>query len=107
MEMKYSVGDVVTIRSKEDVVETINPLNKKDGCLFMEQMWNYCGKNFRILKIVKNYFDEYRFKMFKVEPPLYILKDLICDGLVESLEHGCDRSCYFLWHEDWLEKSQD
>jgi len=102
---KFSIGDNVRVRSKEEILRNLSPINKLEGCLMMDQMWQFCGKGFKILKVVNNFFDEYQYKMYKVRSPLYILEGLICDGVVKSFEHGCDRSCYILWHEDWLEKS--
>ena len=102
---KFSVGDIVKVHTSEKISQTLNSLNKHEGCLMMDQMWQFCGKGFKILKVVNNFFDEYQYKMYKVRSPLYILDGLICDGVVKSFEHGCDRSCYILWHEDWLEQS--
>jgi len=68
----------------------------------MDQMWAYCGQKFKVLKIVNNFFDEYRVIMHKTRATLYILDGLICDGNIESFDHRCDRSCYLLWHENWL-----
>lgn len=98
----FTVGDIVKVRSAESIIQSIDSSKKIDGCLFMNQMWAYCGKQFKILKIVNNFFDEYRVKMFKTRATLYILDGLICDGNIESFDHRCDRSCYLLWHEKWL-----
>ena len=80
-------------------------MNKLGGCLFMDQMWECCEKEFKTLKVVKNLFDEHQCKMYKASLPLYILNGAICNGEVESFEHRCDHSCYFLWHEDWIVKA--
>ena len=101
---QYNVGDVVRIRSKENISETLDYINKLEGCLFMEQMWEYCGDKFPVMKVVNNIFDEHSHKLHKVHSPLYILEGLICEGVVNSFEHRCDHGCYFLWHEGWLEK---
>jgi hypothetical protein len=102
---KFTAGDTIKVRSKQEISKSVNPLGTLDGCLMMDQMWEFCGKGFKILKVVDNFFDEYQYRMYKVRSPLYILEGLICNGLVESFEHRCDRSCYILWHEDWLQKS--
>ena len=102
---QYKVGDVVRIRSKENILKTLDYINKIEGCLFMEQMWEYCGSKFIVIKFVNNFFDEHKYKMFKTHSPLYILDGLICNGVVDTFDHRCDHSCYFLWHEKWLEKT--
>ena len=105
--IKFAVGDIVKIQSAEHILNTLDSAKKLGGCLFMNQMWNYCGQKFKILKIISNFFDEYRFKMYKTKSTLYILDELICDGHVELFNHKCDRSCYLLWHEKWLSKPED
>ncbi|KPK78217.1 MAG: hypothetical protein AMJ79_00300 [Phycisphaerae bacterium SM23_30] len=101
----YQIGNYVNVRSAESISKTLDSFNKLDGCLFMKQMFQYCGQKYSILKVVKNFFDEYRYKMYKTRSPLYILDGLICDGDVDELAHRCDRSCYLLWHGNWLEKA--
>jgi len=99
---KFSAGEIVRIRAREEISRGLDPLGRHDGCLMMEQMWNYCGNSFNVLRIVNNFFDEYQFKMYKTRSPLYLLEGSICNGTVDSFEHRCDRSCYLMWHEDWL-----
>ena len=101
----YKKGDYVKVRSQESISRTLDAFNKLDGCFFMNQMYRFCGKKFLIIKVVINIFDERQCKMYKALTPLYILEDLICDGDIDSFSHRCDRSCYFLWHEDWLQKA--
>jgi len=101
---EFLVGEVVKIRSIEEISQGLDLLKRHEGCLMMEQMWIYCNSNFKILRIVDNVFDEYQFKMFKTRGPLYLLEGLICNGKVDSFQHQCDRSCYLMWHEDWLSK---
>jgi hypothetical protein len=101
---KFAGGDTVRVRSREEISKSVDSLGKLDGCLMMDQMWEYCDRSFKVLKVVNNFFDEYQYKMYKTRSPLYILEALICNGAVKSFDHTCDRSCYILWHEDWLEK---
>ena len=56
--MAFRVGDIVTVRSVDRIKGSVNGLNRRDGCFFMPQMFLYCGRNFRIVKVVKNVFDE-------------------------------------------------
>lgn len=102
---KYTANTLVKIKAHEDIASGLDPLNHLDGCLMMEQMWRYCGQEHKIIKVVDHFFDEYRQKMFKAGKPFYILENLICEGTVDTFNYKCDRSCYFLWHEDWLDKA--
>ncbi|RJP96274.1 MAG: hypothetical protein C4518_00385 [Desulfobacteraceae bacterium] len=102
MTAQFKIGDVVTVRSQSEITLTLNDNNRHEGCLFMKQMWGYCGKSFSILKVVRNLFDEKRCRMHLATIPVYILDGVICNGEVPSFEYPCDHSCYFLWHQDWL-----
>ena len=104
---KFSVGDVVQVRAKEEIQKSLDADSKIDGCLLMNQMWKYCGQNFRVKKVVGAIFDEYRNKMSKTHSPLYILDGMLCDGQTEVFDHRCDRSCYLLWSEEWIKEPAD
>jgi len=73
----------------------------------MPGMAGSCGKTFKVVKVVTNIYDEYRAEMCPTRGPLYILERSICDGDMGELALRCDRSCYYLWHENWLEKPSD
>lgn len=103
---KFSVGEIVQVRTREEISQGLDPLGRYEGCLMMEQMWRYCEQSYRVQKIVNVLLDEYRNKMFNTKSPLYLLEGLICNGIVESYEYQCDRSCYYMWHEDWIEGSK-
>lgn len=104
---KYKVGNRVKVRSREEIQQTLHYPNHLDGCLFMNQMWNYCGKEYRIIKVVEHVFDEYELKMYNCLAPSYLLENVICDGNIDPFEHKCDRSCYILWQEMWLKKIEE
>ena len=104
---KLSVGDIVRIRSREEISRSLDSSGRCDGCLMMDQMGNYCGETFKVLKIVTNFFDEFKFKMYRSRSQLYILDGLICNGQGTSFNERCDRSCYLLWHRDWLKQEND
>lgn len=100
---KFSIGDIVRVRPKETISQNLDSFIRLEGCLFMEQMWQYCGQTFNIIQTVNHFFDEHRFKMYRPKANFYLLDGLICSGDAKSLGQRCDRSCYLFWHEDWLE----
>lgn len=100
---RFDVGSTVRVRSLEDIIRTLDPERRLDGCLFTPQMEQYSGHMYEIIKIVRGVFDERHCRMHQTRTTLYILDDLICDGQVVCFPSRCDRSCYFFWHERWLE----
>ena len=101
---KFKENELVRVRSKEEIITSVDAHDKLCSNLFVDQILDYCGNVFKVQKIVYNYFDEHKFRMFRVIEPLYFLDGLICNGEGEKFECRCDRSCYLLWHEKWLEK---
>jgi hypothetical protein len=94
-------GDVVRVRSREQIQATLDRWNRLKGCDIMEEMWQYCGTTQRVLKRVDRFLDErdYRVKRCK---GIVLLEGVMCEG---TIDYGpCDRSCYYFWREEWLEK---
>lgn len=101
----YKVGDAVKVRNRNEIEKAFDQQDKTQGCLFVAQMYECCDKGFKVIKTVKNFFDEHEYIVYRVLPPLYILEGSICRGDAGQFDKTCDHSCYFLWHQDWLEDS--
>ena len=67
----------------------------------MDGMWQYCGTEQRVLRVVKQFLDERDYLMKKCKG-IVILDGIICDGT--KWFGQCDRCCYYFWREEWLEK---
>lgn len=102
---RFAVGDTVKIRNAEEIRQTLDGDSMLEGCLMTVQMFGYCGKSRKILRVVRNIFDEYKYRMYVAVPTMYILEDLICDGRVHEFDHICNHSCYLMWHEEWLKET--
>jgi hypothetical protein len=94
-------GDLVRVRSREEIKATLDDRNELKGCLFMSEMWTYCGTAQRVLKPVRRFLDERTYEVMRCEG-IVLLERLICQGSVYP--KGCDHSCFFFWREEWLEK---
>ncbi len=96
-----AAGDLVRVRSEEEIRATLNTWNELKGCMFMDAQRQYCGTAQRVLKSVERFVDErdYRVKRAK---GLILLDALICEG---TPDYGrCDRACFYFWREEWLVK---
>lgn len=96
-------GDVVKIRSREEILQTLDENNSLEGCYFMDEMWQYCGTQQRVLKRVNYFYDEGNFKMRKARNTV-LLEGLHCSGKISNYKQKCDRHCLFFWREEWLDK---
>ena len=94
-------GDLVRVRSREEILATLDRFCELKGCAFLPQMWNYCGTEQRVFCYMQRFLDERDYKMKKVQG-VVLLDSLYCNGTI--VFGGCDRSCFLFWREEWLEK---
>lgn len=94
-------GDLVRVRSREVIGASLSEQRELSGCAFTSEMWQYCGTEQRVLKRMEIFLDEQTYRRKKASG-IVILEGLFCQGT--AFPEGCDRSCFFLWREEWLEK---
>ncbi len=98
-------GDIVTVRSKEDIWRMLDDREKYKGCFFIDEMYEHCDKEYKVLKTVDYFFDEFKQKMCKCRDAV-ILDGVVCSGRQRLYSVNCDRSCFFFWHTAWLKKER-
>ncbi len=104
---EFKIGDLVKIRPREEISQSLKSQSVPGGCLLTDQMLEYCGRVYPVRRVVANLFDERRKRTFRPRWPFYILGDLVCDGRSVLFSHPCDHSCFLLWRQDWLEKAPE
>jgi hypothetical protein len=97
----FRAGDLVRIRSGEDIRATLDGWGELRNCLFMEGMWQYCGTIQRVLKPLERFVDERDYGV-KQSSGIVLLEGAICQGT--EMFGRCDRCCFFFWRKEWLEK---
>jgi hypothetical protein len=97
----FATGDIVLVRSREEILSTLDPFNELKGCTFFHEMFQYCGTQQRVFKVMQHFMDERDYK-FKRTHGIILLENLICTG--NSTFGKCDRCCFLFWREEWLEK---
>lgn len=100
--LKLKKGDIVKVRSRQEIEQTLDENNQFEGCGFMESMWQYCGGSYKVLKRVEVVLDPWKNKLRKCRD-LVALDGLFCHG-DPKISSECDRTCIFYWKEAWLEK---
>jgi hypothetical protein len=94
-------GDLVRVRSKEEIEATLNHLRQTKGCTFMYEMLPYCGTVQRVLKPMERFVDERDLRLKKCKG-LILLEGVMCQGTTAC--GRCDRSCFVFWREEWLDR---
>jgi len=103
---RFREGESVIVRSREEIMMGLDTRGRRDNCLMTAQMWECCGRQVKVLKVVRHLFDEHKGKLYRSNVPLYILDKTICHGRTDIFPKHCDRNCYLLWHEDWLDTTK-
>jgi len=98
---RLEAGDLVRVRSREDIEATLDRWRSLKGCGFLEEMAGYCGTVQRVLKRVERFIDERDYRLKKASG-IVLLEGVLCSGTGKT--GRCDRACFFFWREEWLEK---
>lgn len=93
-------GAFATVRSRNEILATLDGSNSRHGLMFMPEMYRYAGLRFPVRKKVEQVLDNGRY--VSASQPVYILDGLHCGGEILGADGPCHRSCRLLWHEDWL-----
>ena len=98
----FEQGDWVRVRSREEILSTLDPFKELKGCAFLPEMYRYCGTQQRVLRSMRYFMDERDYRLKKVRGVI-LLENVICHGAATFGE--CDRCCFLFWREEWLEKT--
>jgi hypothetical protein len=95
------VGDVVEVRSLEEIERTLDESGCLDGLPFMAEMAAFCGRTARVFRCVDKIYDYGRSKTLRRLKHVSLLAGLRCDGTAHG---GCQASCYLMWNDRWLRR---
>ena len=97
---RVRVGDWVEVRSKEEILETLDRDGQLDGMPFMPEMLAFCGKRFRVYKRAHKTCDTvFPVRGRRVERAAHL--ETRCDGQAHG---GCQAGCLIFWKEAWLKR---
>jgi len=92
-------GELVQVRSKEEIMATLDKQNRNRGLLFDSEMLAYCGGIYRVLRRVNRTIDEKTGTMMNMKFPCIMLEGVFCQSDYHRL---CPRAIYSYWRENWL-----
>jgi hypothetical protein len=96
----FRAGELIQIRSREEILATLDKDGALDGMPFMPEMLKYCGQQFRIAKTAHKTCDRAggTGAIHRVNQAVH-LEGLRCDGKAHD---DCDAGCLIFWKEAWL-----
>jgi hypothetical protein len=97
-----NAGEVVEVKSADEIRETLDGRGMFRGLYFMGEMWKYCGQRFEVLKPVSRVLIEATGEIKEGIHDTVLLKGASCDG---TSHLGCDGTCPHMWREVWLRRA--
>ncbi len=94
-------GELVRIKSKAEIVATLDETNHNRGLSFDGMMASYCGRLARVRARVNRIVDEHTGELIEINSDCIILEGVICAG---DYYRFCTRAIYSYWREIWLER---
>lgn len=94
-------GEMVEIRSREEILATLDSRGERESLPFMPEMEAWCGTQARVFRRVDKVFDWILASGLRRMHDTVILEGLRCDG---NYHGGCQADCPFLWKEAWLRR---
>lgn len=99
-ESHYRAGDFVEVRTKEEILATLDARGCVDGLPFMPEMLQFCGRRFRVRAVAHKTCETARqtWEGRRLRSTVH-LENLCCDGAAHG---GCEAACTLFWKEVWL-----
>jgi len=95
-------GDWVTVRSKEEILSTLDKNATLDSLPFQPEMFSYCGQKLQVVSTAHKTCDTIKKTGGRRMNNAVHLRDIRCDGS----QHGeCQADCLFFWKEAWLKRA--
>src|SRR4051812_33208582 len=98
--MTLAPGDWVEVRSKDEILATLDGNGRLEGLPFMPQMLQYCGQRFQVFKHAGKTCCEMRGAAGVVYVPRRLAGTVHlehrCDGRMYG---GCQAGCLLFWKE--------
>jgi hypothetical protein len=102
---RFRTGELVQIRSKEEILATLTPDGRIDGMPFMPEMLQFCGQEVRVGSVAHKTCETAKrtYQGRRLESTVH-LADLRCDG---SAHGGCQAACRLFWRDEWLRPADE
>jgi hypothetical protein len=94
-------GERVRVKSREEIVRTLDRSNRNRGMTFDAEMLRYCGRQATVLRRVERIIDDRTGRMTHLRNPCIVLEGVVCTADYHRL---CPRGIYPYWREIWLER---
>jgi hypothetical protein len=95
-------GELVEVRSLEDILATLDERGTSGGLPFMPEMAAFCGRRLRVFRRVDKINDWVGHTGLRRPRDTVMLERLSCTGMHHG---GCQANCQLRWNEAWLKRA--
>jgi hypothetical protein len=96
---RFRAGDLVEVRSKEEILATLDENGCVGGMPFMPEMLQFCGERIRVGAVAHKSCDTIKqVRGLRLQSTVH-LAGVRCDG---SAHGGCQAACNLFWKDMWL-----
>jgi hypothetical protein len=99
--LALKAGEMVEVRSREEILSTLD----KNGCLdnlpFMPEMFAFCGRQLRVYKRAHKTCDTITYSGSQRIQNAVHLEGIRCNGHAHG---GCEAQCLIFWKEAWVKR---
>jgi hypothetical protein len=102
--LDLQAGELVQVRSREEILATLDTGSKNRGLYYDIEMWRFSGGTFRVLRRVDHIVNEKNGRMINLPNGCVILDGVYCSGERSTHRLFCQRAIYSYWREIWLRR---
>jgi hypothetical protein len=99
--LKLRAGELVEVKTKEEILATLDDQGTLDRLPFMPEMLEFCGKRFKVFKRAHKTCDTIEYTGSRWMKNAVHLEGTRCTG---SDHGGCQAACLLFWKEAWLRR---
>lgn len=103
LERRFRAGDLVEVRSAEEILATLDASGRLDGLPFMPEMLAWCGRTLRVSNSAHKTCDTIRSSGQRWVGDAVHLAGARCDG---SAHGGCEAACLLFWRDAWIRPAE-
>jgi len=96
-------GEVVQIKSRDEILETLNKNYKNRGLWFDVEMVKFCGGKYPVIRRVEKIINEKTGQMMPIPGDCLMLDGVVCEA---DYHLFCPRSIYPYWREIWVKRTK-
>jgi hypothetical protein len=97
-------GEFVTVRTKEEIAQTLKEGRNRGLWFDGDEMLPFCGGTYRVRRRITHFIDERNGEMLRMKSDCITLDGVVCSGERSLSRWFCPRAIYPYWREAWLRR---